>query len=469
MIQGQLTARRWGALAVLGMAQLMVVLDATIVNIALPSAQRGLGMSDADRQWVITAYALAFGGLLLLGGRVCDLLGRRQALVIALLGFAAASVVGGAAASGGVLVAARALQGVFAALLAPAALALLNTIFSRPDERALAFGVYGALSGAGATVGLLAGGVLTEFLSWRWCLYVNVPIAVLALLAARWTMPKVVRDPKVRIDSLGAVLGCGGLVLLVYALGIAEHGDWLNPWLLFLFGLGVVLLGLFGWRQRLAANPLLPPRILADRDRAGALLAVLLSNVAQFGFFLFVTYYVQDVLGYSPVVAGLSFLPLAGGIVIGSSVLARRLLPRIGARGVLVPGLLSTALGMGWLVTLQPESGYLVPLLPAQILIGVGLGCAMMSAMSTATARVAEEDAGVAAASVNAAQQIGGSMGTALLNSIAISVAAAGTGPDAVVHGYTTAIAVAAGILVLAALVVAGMLPRTRAAEHVAG
>ncbi len=292
--------RRWWGLVVIALAQLMVVLDATIVNIALPSAQRDLGMSDANRQWVITAYTLAFGGLLLLGGRIADLVGRKRTFVIGLIGFAAASALGGAAVGPAMLFGARALQGVFAAVLAPSALSLLTTTFTDPRERGKAFGIYGALAGSGAAVGFIVGGVLTEFLNWRWCLFVNIPIAVVAVTGALVLLRDRPGHADVRLDVPGVVLGCGGLVALVYGFSEAQPRGWSDPLVLALFAAGVVLLGIFVWWQTRAPVPLLPLHIIRDRNRAGCFLTMMLAVIGMFGLFLFMTYYLQVILDYSP-------------------------------------------------------------------------------------------------------------------------------------------------------------------------
>ncbi|HJZ26263.1 MAG TPA: MFS transporter, partial [Streptosporangiaceae bacterium] len=287
------SARRWWILGVVGLAQLMVVLDATIVNIALPSAQRALGFSIADRQWVVTAYSLAFGGLLLLGGRLSDLLGRRRMLIIGLVGFAAASAVGGAATSFGLLVIGRGAQGAFGAMLAPAALSTLTVTFTDPAERGRAFGVYGAIAGAGGAVGLLLGGVLTEYLSWRWTLYVNVILAVFAVAGAVRLLARQPRDPDVHIDWPGTVLVGAGLVAVVYGFSEAETKSWGAPTTIVLLVAGVVLLAAFVLVERRVQHPLLPLPIILNRFRGGAYLAIGLSAIGVFGVFLFLTYYLQ--------------------------------------------------------------------------------------------------------------------------------------------------------------------------------
>lgn len=463
-------ARRWWGLVIIALAQLMVVLDATIVNIALPSAQRALGMSDGNRQWVITAYTLAFGGLLLLGGRIADLVGRKRTFVLGLIGFAAASALGGAAVSSGMLFGARALQGAFAALLAPSALSLVTTTFTDPRERGKAFGIYGALAGSGSAIGLIVGGLLTEYLSWRWCLYVNVPVAVVAVLGAFALLHDHPGHPGVRLDVPGAVLGCGGLVAIVYGFSEARPRGWSDPLVLALLATGVLLLAVFVWWQTRAPVPLLPLHIVRDRNRGGCFLTMALAVIGVFGLFLFMTYYLQVVLGYSPVRAGLAFLPLTAAIIVGSTQISARLLPRVAPRTLMVPGMVLAASGMLVLTRLTVTSSYTSEILPALLLMGLGMGLTFMPVFATATAKVAPRDSGVTSATVNTSQQVGGSIGTALLNTIATTSSAAyitahlhglarraTVVPEGVVHGYTVAIWWASGIMLLAG-VVAGVL-----------
>jgi EmrB/QacA subfamily drug resistance transporter len=442
--------RRWLALAFIAVAQLMIALDATIVSIALPTAQRALGASDADRQWVVTAYALAFGGLLLLGGRVADLLGRKRAFLIGLGGFALASVAGGAAPSFAILVAARAVQGAFAALLAPTALSLLAVAFTEPKERATAFAVYGSIAGSGAAIGMLLGGVLTQYFSWRWCLYVNVPIALAAGVGG-WLY---VSGSNTRglgsLDLPGAVIVGAGLVAIVYASSSQTPA---------LFAAGAALLGLFVVRESRTPAPLLPLLILADRVRAGAYLSVGLALAGMFGAYLFLTYYLQSILHYSPLQAGAAFLPITVASQSASWLIARRLMPRVPPRALMVPGALVAAAGLALLTQLHVDSGYVTVVLPAELLLGAGLSTMIVPAFSTATRGVEPRQAGVASAVVNATQQVGASLGTAVLNSIAVAATAAFAGPRpvAIVHGFAEATAVGAGIMLLAALV-AGLL-----------
>jgi EmrB/QacA subfamily drug resistance transporter len=457
------SARRWWILGVVGLAQLMVVLDATIVNIALPSAQRALGFSIADRQWVVTAYSLAFGGLLLLGGRLSDLVGRRRMLIIGLVGFAAASALGGAANGFTVLVIARGAQGAFGAMLAPASLSTLTTTFTDPADRAKAFGVYGAIAGGGGAVGLLLGGLLTEYLSWRWCLYVNVVLAVVAVTGAVRLLPSHPRDPDVHIDWPGTVLVVVGLVALVYGLSEAETSSWSAPETIVLLVVGVVMLARFVLVEQRAAHPLLPLRIVLNRFRGGAYLAIGLSAIGVFGIFLFLTYYLQETLGYSPVKSGLAFLPMIVAIIVASTASSGLLMPRFGPRPLIPAGLVLAAGGLVVLVTqLSLHTSYAGQILAALLLVGVGLGVVFGCALNTATYGAGPADAGVASALVNTNQQVGGSVGTALLNTIAASaltsyVLAHGRSPlvlaEAAVHSYVLAFWVSAAILAGSAVI----------------
>ncbi|QLE73430.1 MFS transporter [Streptomyces rectiverticillatus] len=480
--------RRWWGLVVIAVAQLMVVLDATIVNIALPSAQRDLHMSDGNRQWVITAYTLAFGGLLLLGGRVADLVGRKLTFMTGLVGFAAASALGGAAHTSGLLFVARALQGAFGALLAPSALSLLTTTFTDGKERAKAFGVYGAIAGGGAAIGLIAGGLLTEYLDWRWCLYVNVPIALIALLGALAFLhdDRRRRGERPRLDIPGVVLGCGGLVAVVYGCSEAQPRGWNDPLVLGLLCGGAALLGAFTWWQGRTRHPLLPLHVVRDRNRAGAFLVMGLAVIAMFGMFLFMTYYLQVVLGYSPVRTGSAFLPLTAAIILGSTQISARLMTHVPPRTLMVPGTLLAAGGLFLLTFLPVEPAYVSHVLPAELLVGLGMGLVFMPVMATATAGVAAHDAGVTSATVNTAQQVGGSIGTALLNTIATSAGTgyitthlktaaaggvltpavrAGVVKTGIVHGFQVAIAWGSGIMLLAG-VTGWFLVTARAPKH---
>ncbi|MGR3935970.1 MFS transporter [Streptomyces sp. BRA346] len=460
--------RRWWTLPVVSAAQLLVVLDGTIVNIALPSAQSALGMSEANRQWAITAYALAFGGLLLIGGRISGVLGHRRAFVVGLVGFAAASALGGAAAAPGMFFAARALQGVFAAVLAPAGLSLLTMTFTEPRERGRAFGVFAAVGAAGSALGLVAGGLLTEYVSWRWCLYVNVPVALLAVLGTTFVPPDRPARPARgggRLDVAGALLSATGFAAVVYAFNEAEPLGWGAPKVLALLAGGVLLLAAFAAVEVRAPRPLLPMRVLLHRARAGAFVSITLMFVAMFGFYLFLSYYTQTVLGYSPVRAGLTLIINALAALLGSTLIAGRLHGRVAPAALILPGLLAASAGMFVLTRLTPQSTDILPLhlVPALVLTGLGLGCVMPPTASLATADLHRNDVGAASAAYNASQQLGAALGTALLNTIAASATAAhlASAPDttptaASVHGYTTALTVGFGILLAAACVAAG-------------
>jgi EmrB/QacA subfamily drug resistance transporter len=465
-------ARRWLILFVIAIAQLMVVLDATVVNIALPSAQQALEFSNDQRQWIITAYALAFGSLLLLGGRIGDLFGRKRAFVIGLGGFAVASALGGFAQSFEVLVAARALQGVFGALLAPAALSLLTTTFLDPEERAKAFGIFGAVAVGGAAIGLILGGVLTEYLNWRWCLFVNLAIAVPAALAAMALLHNEVPEHRSRIDVPGTITASTGLFAIVYGLANAETHSWTDAVTIGMLVAGALLLVAFAAIQRRSANALLPLRVVLDRDRGGSFLAMLLSGAGMFAVFLFLTYYLQQTLDFSPIQSGLAFLPMTLTIVISATTASTKLLPKIGPRPLIGSGMLIAAAGLVLLTSIGVDTSYAGHVLPGIMIIGAGLGLVFSSAMATATFGVQPSDAGVASAMVNTMQQIGGSIGTALLSTLAASavtsdlVANATARPDAAalahaaVHGYTTAFWWAAAIYAVGAVVCASLLTK---------
>ncbi len=461
--------RRWFVLALIGLAQLMVVLDATIVNIALPSAQTDLGFSNDSRQWIVTAYALSFGSLLLLGGRIGDLIGRKRVFVIGLAGFAVASALGGLAESFGVLVVARALQGGFAALLAPAALSLLTTTFTIPAERNKAFGVFGIIAGSGAAVGLILGGALTEYLNWRWCMYVNLILAVPAAIAAlRLLGAETAPAERPRIDIPGAITASAGLFALVYGFSNAETQGWGAPLTIVALAASVVLLAAFVAIERRVEHPLLPLRVVADRARGGSYLAVAIVGAGMFGVFLFLTYYMQQTLGFAPLKTGLAFLPMMAVLMPTAAIGQTVLVPRFGVRRLVTLGMVFGATAMLIFTGVTVDSSYATYVLPGLMVMGLGLGLVMAPAMSTATLGVDRRDAGVASAMVNTGQQIGGSIGTALLSTLAASAAAsygaahrpaADLAAQAAVHGYTTAFTWSAGIFVVGALVSWLLLP----------
>jgi EmrB/QacA subfamily drug resistance transporter len=454
-------AARWWILAFIAGAQLMVVLDTTIMLIALPSAQHALGFSVTGRQWVITAYTITFGGLLLLGGRLSDLLGPKRALTAGVTGFAVASALGGAAPDLGVLAGARALQGIFAALLAPAVLAVLTTTFADDAERGRAFGIWAAIATAGAALGLILGGVLTEYLGWRWCLLVNVPIAVVVAAGVAVTVPYRAHATGVRLDLPGTVLGCGGVAALVYGLGQAASSSWGSAGVVIPLVAAVIALAAFVTVQARSARPLLPLRILASRNRGGAYLSIALAMFANYGAFLFLTYTLQGIEHLSPLAAGLGFLPLTVINGLASTQVASRLLARVPVRAIVVPGLLLGAAGAALLTQVTPASGYAGLVLPAELLIGLGLGLSVMPLFATATREADPADAGATGAAANMAQQAGASVGTAVLNTIAATATAsylashhgtAATATAAASHGYSVASVWAAAVLVLAAL-----------------
>jgi len=452
--------KRWLALCIIAIAQLMVVLDSSIVTIALPSAQHALHISNIDRQWVVTAYTLSFGGLLLLGGRIADYVGRKRIFLVGLLGFAGASALGGAAVNSAMLFGARALQGLFAALLAPAALSLLSVTFIEVKERATAFGVYGGISGAGAAIGLILGGVLTEYASWRWCLLVNVPIAVGAAIAA---LP-VVRESKAHgntsYDIPGAATVTAGLVSLVYGFTKAASDGWASGTTFTFLGIAAILLAAFVVIEVKVTNPLLPMRVILERNRGGSLLSSFMVGAGLLGIFIFLTYYFQGVLGYSALKTGFAFLPFSAGIILAAGA-SSKLLPRVGPRLLMGIGFGASVLGMLWLSRITPTTNYAAQVLPAEILISLGMGLGFVPMQSTALFRVPTHDTGVASAMVNTTQQVGGSLGTALLNTVAASATTAylvtripnrANLVAAQVHGYTVGFLVGAGFLVVALL-----------------
>jgi EmrB/QacA subfamily drug resistance transporter len=460
---------RWRILAILGIAQLMVVLDATIVNIALPSAQKALHFTNDNRQWIVTAYALAFGSLLLLGGRISDFFGRKWTFIAGLSGFAIASAIGGAASSFAMLTAARTAQGAFGALLAPAAMSLLTTTFTDSAERNKAFGVYGAIAGSGASFGLLLGGILTESLSWRACMYVNLVFAVIAVAGALAMLHNQVPAEKSKLDVPGTLTVSGGLFALVYGFSHAQTASWGDPMTVAMLATGAGLLALFVWIESRVANPLLPLRVVTDRNRGASFLSIGIVGAAMFAVFLFLTYYLQDTRGYSPISTGLAFLPMTAAVMVSAMVSTTILSRRVGPRVLVAGGMALGAVGMFMLTGIDLGSSYAADILPALLVMGTGIGLVMSNAMNGATRGVIRADSGVASATVSASQQVGGSIGTALLSTIASSAVSsyiAGAKPthaliaQAAMHGYTTAFAWAAGILAVGAILAAALYQR---------
>jgi len=416
------------ALAVIAAAQLMVVLDATIVNVALPHIQRELGFSGTGLEWVVSAYALSFGGLLLLGGRAGDLLGRRRVFMAGLVLFSAASLAGGFATGQAWLLAARVIQGMGGALIAPTSLALVVTTFAEGAARDRAMGVVAAMSGGGAAVGLIAGGLLTTYLSWRWVLFVNVPIGLLVAAAAARALPESARRCG-RFDLPGAITGTGAVVLLVYGLsnaGTDQSGvsHWADPKVTTSLVAAALLLAAFVFTELNSRHALMPLRILADRSRCGAYLIMLLIGTAMFGIFFFLTIFVQTVLGYSALKSGVAFLPFAGMMVMASAITGR-LIARTGARPLMLAGTTVTASGMYWFSRISVHTTYATGLLGPSLVTAAGLGLLFVPLALVALNRVRHEDSGLASSLLSAGQQLGGAIGLAVLGTVAWTQTAA--------------------------------------------
>ncbi|HEY3726790.1 MAG TPA: MFS transporter [Solirubrobacteraceae bacterium] len=465
---------RWAVLALLGVAQLMVVLDATIVNIALPSAQHALHFSTDSRQWIVTAYALAFGSLLLVGGKLGDLFGRKWTLIGGLIGFSVASAIGGLAQSFGMLVAARALQGAFGALLAPSALGLLTVTFQGSADRAKAFGIFSAIAAGGGSLGLLLGGALTQALSWRWSLYVNLAIAVPTAIVALRLLRNQRQAERPRIDVPGVALASGGLFALVFGFSNAETSSWSDPITVIALAASAVLLSGFLVLERRVEHPLLPLHIVSDRARGGAYASIALAGSAVFAVFLFLTYYMQQNLGFSPLKTGLGFLPMTAMIVLTATTVQTRVLHRTGAKPLVIGGMGLGVLAMILLSRVTADGAYVSHVLPGLVLTGAAMGLIFAPAFSTATLGVRSSDAGIASAMVNTSQQVGGSVGTALLSTIFASAAAsfasvhahaAGLAGAASIHGYSTAFEWAAALFAAGLLVALLILPTDGAAR----
>ena len=450
---------RWRTLLVIAVAQLMVVLDSSIVNIAIPSAKADLGITDANQQWVITAYTLAFGSLLLLGGRIADFVGRKKIFIIGLIGFAAASALGGLASTQELLFASRALQGVFGALLAPAALSIVSVTFTDPKERARAFGVYGAISGGGAAIGLILGGALTEYFSWRWCLGVNTPIAIVAALLSI----KYVHESKAggdhSYDLPGVFTASAGLFALVYGFNEAATKGWSDTTTLTFLGVALVLLAAFVLIETKVANPLMPMRVVTERNRGGSYLGSLVVGAGLFSMFLFLGLYLQTVLGYTPLRSGFAFLPFTAGIIVFAGI-ASQLLPKVGPKRLMVPGLVAAAVGLLMLTRITPETSYVTHVLPSLLIMSSGMALVFIPLSTTSLHGVGNRDAGVASALLNTSQQVGGSLGTALLNTVAATAATSymASNPDkaptfGITHGFTVAFTVSSALLLVGAVV----------------
>lgn len=474
------------ALFVIAAAQLMVVLDATITNIALPSIQTALGVSDANLAWIVNSYALAFGGLLLLGGRAGDLLGRRRMFQVGIAVFTLASLLGGLAPDTALLIGARVLQGVGAALAAPSALALITTTFPAGKPRNTAMGVYAAMGGVGATVGLLLGGMLTDVLDWRWVFFVNIPIG-LAVLAGTRTLVEAERHPG-RLDVPGAISGTGGLIALVYGITRGGEHGWTDGVTLTSFALAAALLVAFLLYQARAEHPMMPLRLFRDRNRSGSYATMLFIGAGMFATFYFLTLYMQLILGFSAVKTGFAYLPFSFGMAAAAGI-SSKLVTHVAPRLIAGPGLLVAAVGMFWFATLTSDSSYAGRLMPAMFVTALGLGMSFVPMTLGAVSGVAHQDTGIASALLNTAQQIGGALGLAVLSTISTSaadgklphaaaalyrglatkdfplVARAG---QAVTHGYAAAFVAAAGMF-LAGLAVTALAVNTPEQQHTEG
>lgn len=460
------TPNRWWALAVLSLTQLVIVLDGTIVSIALPQAQLELGLSDSQRQWVVTAYALAFGALLLLGGRIADYWGRKRTYMVGMIGFGAASVYGGIAQSGTELIIARGLQGAFAALLAPAALALLTVTFTQGKDRNTAFAVFGTIAGTGAAVGLLLGGILTEFADWRWCLLVNVFFVIAGLIGGLLFLQESKAEGNNRYDWLGVITVTLGLGSLVYGFSLAENGWGSLETVGFLAG-GVALLALFVWIESRVAQPLLPLTIVANKVRGGALLIQAVSGSVMIGATLYLTFHLQIVLGMAPFESGLASLPLTLAIMIVAPI-ATKLLPAIGPRPLMVGGPLLVAAGLTYLSFITADGNYFVQVLPALVIMGFGMGFVFVPLQNLALSGVAAHDAGAASATANSAMQIGGSIGLSVFTAIYAATVGSTDGLrppailDAFANGYASTFIASAIAMVLASIVAATLIRGTK-------
>ncbi|RWZ53111.1 DHA2 family efflux MFS transporter permease subunit [Labedella phragmitis] len=450
------TSHRWWVLVSLSLTQLVVVLDGTIVNVALPQAQVSLGLTDTERQWVVTAYALAFGALLLLGGRIADYAGRKRTYLVGMIGFGLASAWGGFAGGAVDLIAARGLQGIFAALMAPAALALLTVTFPSGRDRNTAFAVFGSVAGAGAAVGLVLGGVLTEFADWRWCLWVNVPIVIVTVVAGALLLRESRAEGDNRYDIAGTLTVAAGLASLVYGFTLAENG-WARLDTIGFIVAGVLLLALFVWIESRVAQPLLPLRVILHRVRGGAFLMQAVAGSVMIGGTLYLTFHLQIVLGFSPLLAGLASLPLTVAIAVVAPI-ATKLLPAIGPRPLMIAGPLVGAVGLLLLSRITPDGAYLTEVLPGLVVLGAGMGMLFVPLQNLALTGVAPHDAGAASATANATMQIGGSLGLSIFTTIYAAASGHATGassPAALVDGYSAAfVAAAVGLLVAAVVAV---------------
>ncbi|MFD8811093.1 MFS transporter [Streptomyces sp. NPDC059627] len=467
-------ARRWLILAVILVAQIMILLDTTIVNVALPSAQADLGFSDAARQWVLTAYVLAFGSLLPLGGRLSDVFGRKRTFLVGLVGFAVTSAVAGAAPNIGAFIAARAAQGAFAAVLAPAALSLIAVTFTDRQELNKAIGIFGAASGSASALGLILGGLLTDYASWRWTMYVNIVFAVIGIVGALALMTHSTHPNKPRLSLPSTILSSAGLFGIVFGASKAETDGWGSAVTIGSLVAGAVLLTAFVLLQKYDRHPLIPLRVVLDRNRGGAYLVVGLSNLALLAEVLFLTYYFQTVLGYSPITTGFAFLPLPVAIAITATVAQEKLVKQVSVRTLVVIGLVISAAGAVLLARTGVDTDYAALPLPALILIGAGMGLSVVVAIGIGQQGVDPKDAGTAGAMNNVSQQIGSAIGVAVISTFVATAttdyftshpAVPGSAAEATVHGFSVGYWWAAGVYVAAA-VICGLLIRPGTYAH---
>ena len=462
------TDRRWIALILLCVAQFVVVLDASIVNVALPTIGDALHFSEGDLPWVVNAYVLTFGGFLLLGGRMADLLGRRRVFMGGLVLFALASLAGGLAVNSGQLIAARAVQGLGAAILSPAALSIVTTTFRDGAERNKALGVWGAVAGSGGAAGVLLGGVLTDGLGWEWVLWVNVPIGLIAAVVAPVLLAESRSDGARRyFDFAGAVSITAGLSLLVYSVLDANNAGWGSTRTISLLALAAVLIVAFIWIERRSAHPLVPFRIFRNRTLTGANVVGLLVGASLFSMFFFISLYMQQVLGYSAIKAGLSYLPLAGTIIVAAGV-ASQLVTKVGFKQVLAVGMGFIAVGLVWFSQVSPGGSFEADILGPSILAAIGLGFAFVPGTIAAVSGVEEREAGLASGLINTSQQVGGALGLAILSAISISVTGTSRAPAVLTSGFHDAFLVGAGFAVAGLVATLVLIRGSDSRAHVA-
>ena len=454
------TTNPWVVLVLICIAQFMVILDATIVNVALPSIQKDLDLSEGNLQWIVNAYTLVFGGFLLLGGRAGDLLGRKRLFLIGLVIFTAASLLDGLASSEGMLIGARALQGLGAALVSPAALSIISTTFAEGAERARALGVWAAIAIGGSAVGLVLGGFLTQYLSWPWIFFVNVPVGVVAFVLSLRLIPES-RDEHAHrsYDVAGAVTVTGGLMSLVYAIVGAQSSGWGSAKTIGFFALAAVLLAAFVAIETRSQAPLVRLSIFRIRSLLTANVSMFLAASGMFAMFFFNTLYLQRVLGYGPLTAGLAFLPFTAGIMISAG-LASQFAPRIGVRPIAAAGLVLTAAGLVLLTQLPVHGSYVADVLPAILLSALGMGAVFMPLTLIATTGLEDADQGLASGIFNTSQQIGGALGLAVLSTLATSkTASAGGSPThTLVVGFHWAFGAGAVVMIAARAVMVALL-----------